>query len=399
MAINAGEIYWSKIENSFKAYPPLNSDITTQVVIVGGGIYGCLTCYYLSKYNIDTILIDEDSIAHGNTLLKTFTLQQGAYNMLTDLTYYIPEENAIRLYRLSQKAIDEIEHILWDLGKLCGFQKKDSLIFTDDAYTYMKLQHEYEYRTQLGIKCSLLDEYSLFNNYSISGKGAILTSGSAQINPFKFCHALIKASLLKGCQVYENTPLINFEYIPDNKIKLNTQNHSIICDKIVFTSGSSVNHLLKQDLTKKREFSVIVTSPLPQENNPLSSCITNHFNSTDLIVRTTEDGRIMSELIAPLSASSNSSPSLVSEEESFNKLLSKFPFYENLKIDFYWNGSFADTKTKLPFVGLYHRFPNCYFNLGYGMNAEIYSIIAANIIKDLILYDSSPDSALFSFEQ
>lgn len=399
MAINAGEKYWSKIENSFKAYPPLNSDITTQVAIVGGGIYGCLTCYYLSKYNIDTVLIDENSIAHGNTMLSTFTLQQGAYNMLTDLTYYTSKDNAIRLYRLSQKSIDEIEHILWDLGKLCGFQRKDSLIFTDDTYTFVKLKQEYDYRIKLGIKCSLLDESGLFNTYSINGKGALLTAGSAQINPFKFSHALLKASLLKGCQAYENTPLINFEYVSDDKIKLNTKNHSIICDKIVFASGTSVNHLLKQDLIRNRNFSVIVTTPQLREKNPLSSCIANHFDSTDIIVRTTEDGRIMSEIIAPIQPDSDLYLPEISEEESFSKLISEFPFYENLKTDFYWNGSFGDTRTKLPFVGILSKFPNCYFNLGYGMNAEIYSIISANIIKDLILYDSSPDSAFFAFEQ
>lgn len=52
--------------------------------------------------------------------------------MLTDLTKKISRVDAERLFSLEQKSVDEIEHILWELGKLSEFERKDSIIITDD---------------------------------------------------------------------------------------------------------------------------------------------------------------------------------------------------------------------------------------------------------------------------
>ena len=49
MRADKNEIYWNSLEPYFKAYPALKSNIETEVVIVGGGINGCLTSYYLYR--------------------------------------------------------------------------------------------------------------------------------------------------------------------------------------------------------------------------------------------------------------------------------------------------------------------------------------------------------------
>ena len=43
--------------------------------------------------------------------------------------------------------------------------------------------------------------------------------------------------------------------------------------------------------------------------------------------------------------------------------------------------------------------PNAYFILGYGGNGVTYSIIAAEIIRDLVLGHSNPDAMLFRFDR
>ncbi|WP_334310279.1 FAD-dependent oxidoreductase, partial [Clostridioides difficile] len=39
-------------------YPILTDDIDTDVIIVGGGVTGCICAYYLAKNNIKSVILE-----------------------------------------------------------------------------------------------------------------------------------------------------------------------------------------------------------------------------------------------------------------------------------------------------------------------------------------------------
>lgn len=81
--------------------------------------------------------------------------------------------------------------------------------------------------------------------------------------------------------------------------------------------------------------------------------------------------------------------------KDFNKLFPKKIF----KPQFAWTGTFAEAKDSLPFIGSYNKKPNGYFTLGFGGNGIIFSLIAAEILTDLIKGRSNPNTHLFSFDR
>ena len=44
-----GTPYFPRVSNNIKNYPPLQENISTEVIVVGGGIAGALCAYYLSN--------------------------------------------------------------------------------------------------------------------------------------------------------------------------------------------------------------------------------------------------------------------------------------------------------------------------------------------------------------
>jgi glycine/D-amino acid oxidase-like deaminating enzyme len=80
-------------------------------------------------------------------------------------------------------------------------------------------------------------------------------------------------------------------------------------------------------------------------------------------------------------------------ERSFSKLFPSIPF----KTDFKWAGSFASTKDGLPFIGSIRQRPHCFFALGFGGNGITFSMIAAEIIRDLLTGKNNPHAKIFSF--
>jgi len=89
--------------------------------------------------------------------------------------------------------------------------------------------------------------------------------------------------------------------------------------------------------------------------------------------------------------------------EKKTKLLAKdfsslFPSIE-FTPEFSWTGTFGSTKDGLPYIGEYKKLPNSLFALGFGGNGITFSLIAAEIIRDILLEKFNPDTELFSFER
>ena len=81
-------------------------------------------------------------------------------------------------------------------------------------------------------------------------------------------------------------------------------------------------------------------------------------------------------------------------ETSFQQLFPRIPF----KTDFKWAGSFASTKHGLPYIGAIPQRPHTYFALGLGGNGITFSVMAAEIIRDLLTGKGNKNAISFSFD-
>jgi glycine/D-amino acid oxidase-like deaminating enzyme len=64
-----------------------------------------------------------------------------------------------------------------------------------------------------------------------------------------------------------------------------------------------------------------------------------------------------------------------------------------------WAGTFGETPDGLPYIGRHAAFPHAYFALGYGGNGVTFSLIAANLIRDLWLGRKNPDAEIYRFDR
>ena len=71
----------------------------------------------------------------------------------------------------------------------------------------------------------------------------------------------------------------------------------------------------------------------------------------------------------------------------------------NLIPEFSWTGTFGSTKDALPYIGAYPKTPHTYYALGFGGNGITFSVIAAEIICDMIAEKKNANLSLFSFSR
>jgi len=126
------------LENSKK----INGKIECDICVIGGGITGITTAYYLSKAGKKVALIERESLAlktTGNTTAK-ITSQHGLfYKYLID---NYGKEYAKEYYDANQEAIENIAKIIEEEKIKCDFERQDSYVFTRKKEEITKIKDE-----------------------------------------------------------------------------------------------------------------------------------------------------------------------------------------------------------------------------------------------------------------
>lgn len=130
MDINSKSIWEYEVKNT--NYKILNSDITTDICIIGGGIAGINIAYKLYKNNLDFIVLEKNKICNKTTKYSTakITAQHGLIYYNIKQKYGI--NNARKYLESNLKAVEEYKKIISNENIDCDFETCDSVIFTQD---------------------------------------------------------------------------------------------------------------------------------------------------------------------------------------------------------------------------------------------------------------------------
>ena len=109
---------------SISERPTLSGDITTDVLIIGGGLCGILCAYFLGSKGIDCVLVEGNRIASGITKNTTAKITSQHGIIYTDLIKQYGPEKAKSYLDANQKALSEYKKICRNIN--CDFEKRNA---------------------------------------------------------------------------------------------------------------------------------------------------------------------------------------------------------------------------------------------------------------------------------
>ena len=95
MQLTGGYPFWLINDGLLYSYPKLLKNVEVNTIIIGGGISGALTAYYLTNAGIDCMLVDGRTIGLGSTCASTSLLQYELDTPLDALKGKIGNMNSI----------------------------------------------------------------------------------------------------------------------------------------------------------------------------------------------------------------------------------------------------------------------------------------------------------------
>ena len=95
--------FWLLDKGLIHAYPSLQKDIKTDIVIMGAGISGALAAWHLCQAGFKTVIVDKRHVGMGSTAASTALLQYEIDTPLTELIAQRGEPDAVKSYLLCLK--------------------------------------------------------------------------------------------------------------------------------------------------------------------------------------------------------------------------------------------------------------------------------------------------------
>jgi glycine/D-amino acid oxidase-like deaminating enzyme len=379
------------------SYPSLQKNLRCDVAVIGAGITGALIAWHLNKAGINAAVFDKRHAGMGSTAASTGMLQYEIDIPLHQLIDKVGYKNAVRSYQLCRQSIFDLETICKKLKTETTFRKRNSFQYASYKKDTKNLEKEYAIRKKIGIPLEWMEEKEIVSQFGFRKSAGLYSEDAGEIDAYTFTHALLQDISKRGTPVFDHTEIISIRHHKRNVELLTAGNKKIISRKLIIACGYESQRYLPQKVEKFLSTYAIVSEPRVDEKW-YKGCLIWETATPYLYMRTTVDNRIIiggmddefSDAIKREKALPSKSKSL---ERSFKKLFPSVPF----TADFQWAGTFASTKDGLPYIGSVPRHPDTYFALGFGGNGITFSVIAAQIIRDILCGKRNEDARIFSF--
>lgn len=333
----------------------LKSDIKTDVLIIGGGIAGILTAYFLQEKGIPYILVEKDRICSGTTGNTTakITFQHGLiYDKIisgSDL------EKAEMYLRANRAAFEKYAELCKNTD--CGYEIKNNYVYSVDDR--QKLDDEINALSKINYNAEFVEDLPL----PINTVGAVCFKNQAQFHPLKFLF-----SIAKELKIYEHTFVR--EMIGTTAV---TNGGKISADKVIVTThfpfiNKHGSYFLK--LYQHRSYVIALKNAQDVDGMYVDECKTglSFRNYDDLLLlgggghRTGKSGGNWNEL------------------RRFAK-----NSYPDADEKYYWAAQDCMSLDSIPYIGKYSKnTPNLYTASGFSKWGMTGAMLSAMLLSDMI---------------
>lgn len=222
--------YWLASTET-RNYPPLSRDIEVDVVVVGGGMVGIITSYFLKQKGLTVAIIESDNILHGTTGHTTakVTSQHGLiYNKTQNK---LGDEIAQQYAQANQYAIKKIRQLIEENNIDCDYQQRPGYVYTQDDKYVQQVMDEAKTAESLGIEAEFVEEVPL----PFATKGAVMFHEQGQFHPLKFLLPLADEIPGNGSYIFQQTRAV--EVVEGNpKAVITEHGNEVKAERVIVAS-------------------------------------------------------------------------------------------------------------------------------------------------------------------
>jgi len=356
-------------------------NMIAEILIIGGGITGTSTAYYLAQSGHEVILLERNEIASEASGLNAGTLWQTGWGTFPDLST-----------TLSMGSLEILKTLQFDHGYDIEFRQSGALkaIQTEEQLDF--LQKEVKDLNSRGYTFTIIttqDARSIEPELGSELLGCLYYPLGGQANPVKTTHAFASEAQQNGARILTRHEVTSIEYLKNASYKVVTSRGIFQTQTLVLAAGPwsrTIGFMLGLNIpvfpvrgqmwstgpVPARLFHALgaVESTLYWHNNPYSNKysprdLTHRDNvrlTRHLYGRQTRDGEII--FGGDRQLSNSKTPDEAGIALNRNHVIEIFPFLRKFPIKRTWAGLMPFTSNLEPIIGKIPQHENLYIITG-----------------------------------
>lgn len=369
--------WWRESKTDMPGYPALESDIETEVAIIGGGYTGLSAAYHLARdHGIQSVVLERAYPGWGGSGRNGGFCCMGSSKMPWSkmLAKFGLEET--KTFWRSQKASVEL---VADIVAREGLEidktgtGEISLAHKPGLVEGLKEEADFMARTFGANEVFMSKEELVANGFNSPGLYAGVANPTGfGLNPWKYVNGLAAATQKAGAHVYANSEVINWTR-EGNRHVLTTPRGRVRATKVLIATAGYTPEDLHGGFGGRilpALSSIVVTRPMSQEELDAQGW-TNTTPVYDIryllhYFRLLPDGRFMFGGRGGLSAEPGAlDRQLANIEAAFRAY---YPAWKDVEITHRWSGLLCLAQDLVPHVGAWEDHPGTYFAMCYHGN-------------------------------
>jgi glycine/D-amino acid oxidase-like deaminating enzyme len=348
-------------------------------------------------------VLDRRDAAHGSTAGNTGLVLYEVDTMVHRLMPRIGPGPAVRAYRRCRDAVIRLGQFAQAARIRCEFVPRQSLFLAATPAHVPRLRREFDARSAAGLEVAWWTRRRIASECSLPHAAAIISSGAAEIDPYRFTYGMLLAAQRAGARIHDRTAVTRRISRRDSAEIHTARGSRVRARDLVIATGYEAATSLAQRAGRLHSTFALISEPISPDafkEWPADRALIWDTADPYLYLRTTADHRAFmggydETFRDPRERYRRLRVKALALQRRFHQLFPRIP----LEVATAWAGTFGTSDDGLPCIGRHPAGSHTWYALGFGGNGITFSMIAAEIIRAGILGDEDPDAALFGFER
>lgn len=344
--------YYAATANTTEGYPSLDSDITADVVIVGGGFSGTNTLIELAERGVDAVLLEANRVSWGASGRNGGQLIIGIGHDPDRYIKQIGEQGVKAIYQMGLQARDiiaeRVERYSIDCDLKWGYcdvalKPRHMKQFAEwrDFEKEIGNPHPYQVLDREEIKDYVDSECYL---------GGLHNTANGHLHPLNLCLGEAAAAAAQGARIFEQSRVVRIEQGANPVVR--TERGSVTARRVVLCGNAYMGDLVPRLACRVLPSTscIIATEPLSEELAkqimPGDCAVCDPRTALDYF-RLSPDRRM---LFGGLSNYTGLEPKDL-EGTLRAKMEKVFPQLTNIAVDYGWSGNIGIGLNRMPQLG------------------------------------------------
>ena len=358
-------------ETNIRKRDSLPGNLHIPAAVIGAGLTGILTAYFLEQAGIRTIVLEADRIGSGQTKHTTAKITSQHSLIYDHLIQTFGRDSAVAYATANETAISDYERLIREKKIACDFVKCPACLYSRSEETL--LRQEAAAAASVGIQASFVTDSEL----PFRTAGVVRFENQARFEPLPFL-----AAIADEVTVYEQTKVLKVE---GNHVL--TNRGCVTAEHIVFAAHYpfiNVPGYYFARMYQKRSY------VLALDGTPLPHAMYLGIDPDGLSFRT-QRGKLLLGGGSHRTGRNRQGGQYDMLREAAKSL------YPGCTEAAHWSAQDCMTLDGIPYIGRFsRRMPNWYLATGFGKWGMTSAMASARILTALITGQDCPQAAVFS---